>query len=475
MEPLASISPIARSSGGGETGGALHEGRLVVAEVLKRLDRQNVLVQAAGQRVPAETGVELEPGERFLARVERQGDGLALRLLPGERVAADPGLLEAVRHLLGAERPLGQVLGDLEVALRAADGDPRRDALLAALKGRQLDPEGGAEALRALLAADREAWPAALAAALAEVGEDGLESSLRSLAAHLRHVLGLRGAASIELSNLEHGLAAALRALGLEPAPGRGLQELGQALTRLLARELQSGGIVRAAGLVRDAGAGLFAGRELDLMRALLHTHGALGPRSEAARALADRAFGALGGSDLRGQLASLLLDLEAGSLRELAGRALAGLDLEDLLNAVRREAGEGAHLSLPLPDGDGWTTAHLLLLSRDPEHGPQAESGGGAEASYRVVIGVEFTRLGKVRADLLVRGGALAARLRASRPGTAALLRASRPELEQLLGGEGRKVTLTVLDGTDAEVSVEHLSRDVKFLREHHLMDVEG
>ncbi|MDA1265748.1 MAG: hypothetical protein O2816_11770, partial [Planctomycetota bacterium] len=70
---------------------------------------------------------------------------------------------------------------------------------------------------------------------------------------------------------------------------------------------------------------------------------------------------------------------------------------------------------------------------------------------------------------------GAIAARLRASRPVTAALLRASRPELEALLGGEGRRVMLSILDGTDAEVSVEQLAHDVDYLREHHLMDVEG
>jgi len=92
MEPLASISPVARSSGGGEAGGPLHEGRILVAEVLQRLDRQNVLVQVAGQKVPAETGVELEPGERFLARGEG-GEGVEVRpggALPGRtRVFAD--------------------------------------------------------------------------------------------------------------------------------------------------------------------------------------------------------------------------------------------------------------------------------------------------------------------------------------------------------------------------------------------------
>jgi hypothetical protein len=452
MEPLASISPaLLRPFGGGDGGGVLQEGRVMAGEVLRRLDRESVLVQVAGQQVPAETP-------------------------PEARVASDSGLLGAVRDLLADEEPLGRVLGDLSAALAGAGERADHGALLASVRGRQLDPEGGADALRALLTADRQAWPSALAAALGEAGVDGIEAALRRLAAHLRSVFAAQGVGLGEPGTLEHALAGALHALGLEAHPAVDLNELGQELARLLGRELDRAGAGDAARLARAQGAPLFGGCDLDLLRLLLQTHGPLGVRSELARGLSDAAFGALA-SDLRGQLAALLVDPGEGALRDLAGRALAGLDLEELLNVLRREAGEAAHLSIPLPDGDAWTTAHLLLLQREADDGAwgEADDAGEAEGSYRVVLGVEFSALGKVRADLLLRGDAVAARLRASLPRTAALLRASRGDLEALLGGEGRRVTLSILDGSDEEVSVERLIHDVRYLREHHLMDVEG
>ena len=474
MEPLASIAPVFLRPGGGGSG-ALSEGRVLVGEVLQRMEGGHVLIQVAGKKVPAETGVELEPGERFLVRVERQGGELLLRLVTPESREGRDALLDAVRGLLAGDQPLGELLDELATLLTSVEG-PEARALLAAIEARRFDPQSGGAGLAQLLGADGDAWPVALAAALAEEGGDDFEAALTRLGQALRGVLGEAGLGGEELWGLERALAAALRKIGLELHPRADLAQLGDELARLLARELERGGAAAAARVSAKRGGGLFAGQELTLLRALLQTHGPLGGRSELARTLGEEAFARLG-SDLRGRLALFLLGDAGERLEEPIGRALAGLDLEQLLNGVRREAGEARHVSLPLPDGSGWTTAHLFFPP--PRRGGGGHRGGGSpeegEGSYRVVMGVEFTRLGKVRADLLVRPGAVAARLRAARPSTAALLRGARGELEGLLGVEGRRVVLSILDGDDEEVSVRRLARDVEYLREHHLMDVEG
>ena len=474
MEPLASIQPSLRITGGGSAPGTLAEGRTLVGEVLQRIDSNNVLLQVAGQKVPAETSIELQPGDRFLAQVEHQHGAIALRLMPQAPVAVDNGLVDAVRTLLGDERPLGEVLAELT---RAAEGLPegaRRDALLAAIQGRQFDPEGGGAALRTLLHADRGAWPLALAAALSVEGVWSSPSLTPSLVAALQGSLRGLGAPAAELGSLEASLTAALHALALEPAGASDPAAWAARLATLLARELEGRGASLAAELARGQGAALFAAQRSEVLRMVLGGQGVLGGRSELARSLGKAALVGLS-ADLRGSLASTLVEEGAGRLADAARQALAALDLEEILNVVRREAGEAHHLSLPIPDGDGWATAHLMLLERESTASDDDAAQEGGERSTRVVIGVEFSKLGKVRADMVVRAGAIAARLRASRPVTAALLRASRPELEALLGGEGRRVMLSILDGTDAEVSVEQLAHDVDYLREHHLMDVEG
>ena len=93
----------------------------------------------------------------------------------------------------------------------------------------------------------------------------------------------------------------------------------------------------------------------------------------------------------------------------------------------------------------------------------------------HRVVIAVEFSHTGAVRADLLVRSDSLTARLRVSRPEVARLLRARAGQLEQRLASAGRRVHLTVEEVPEADVRVEQHVQDVSWLFEHHVMDRTG
>ncbi len=485
MEPLGSaasaqlLRPAAPVLG--ETGTPLREGRVLVGEVLQKLDGSTFLLAMGGQRVPAESNVELQPGDHFLARVERHGSDLALRLLGESRGATDSALLAAVRALMADERPLGVVLQDLAALLRSeleAQGGKgaRIEALLAAIEGRVLNPEGGGEALRALLTDSGSAYAAALTTAAAATGADDFEAALRALATRIRAELVAAGVAQAELELLDRSLAVALRGMAGQTLEGRldagTLERLARQLAGGLSGELTRAGAPESAQwLAGGRGERLLLGSEGLLLRALANLPGGIG-RSPLATSLTAAALASLG-NGLRGRLALEMIGRDAGPVREAMARALAGLDLEELLNAARREAGEPRHFSLPLPDGALWTTAHMLLVHRE---GRDAEGRqGGGEESFRVVLGVEFSRLGKVRADLLVRQDAIAARLRASRPETAQRLRRASQELGELLGSQGRRVTLTVLDATPEETEVANLSHDIRFLREHHLMDVSG
>lgn len=462
MEPLASIHPT--RAAGTEGTARLSDGRVLVAEVLQRLSSDSVLIQVAGQKVPAETGVEFKPGDQFLVRVEQNGDELNLRMVENPKAQQDPALLEAVRYLMGDATTIGKRVGEVAAGLEGLDSE----ALRQALASRVFDPDGGEPGLRALLGSDQSAWPKALAAALAELGLDAGDR-VKKLFAQLQAPFAALG---IDPSPLEGNLAQILRSLVLEARPSPEMSVQLERFTAALAKALEHAGDKAGATTLRNAGGAALGSAEQALFRALLQTPSALGGKSELARVLTGESFARLD-ADLRGAIAAELAAETAKSndWAETLKRALGGLDLEELLNSIRREAGEPVHLSMPVPDVDGWTTAHLYMMERESRE----KEGEEPQASYRVVLGVEFSKLGKVRADLLLRGDSLAARLRTDRPRTAMELRASKTELTELLAGEGRKVTLTILDGTREEVSVDRLTHDVRYLRDHHLMDVKG
>jgi hypothetical protein len=204
-------------------------------------------------------------------------------------------------------------------------------------------------------------------------------------------------------------------------------------------------------------------------LRALLQP--AAGERSTLASSLARAATLALQG-EVRGVLLEALAELESGPLKRAIVRALAGLELEQLQNLARREFGEPLHWSFPVPDGLGWTTAHLYARRRSGEDG--GEDGPAAE-SCRLCVGVEFTNLGPIRADVSLRPGTLAIRLQASNRATVQLLQAEKGALEEALGQDGRRVLLAIEEADAADVELEREAHDIAFLRDNRLMDVKG
>ncbi len=221
MEPIASSASgaVFRPSAGGssELTALLRHGRVLSAEMLSNPGDGTVLLAIARHTIPAESDLRLDPGARFLVRVEQSAEGVLLKLLSAE-AAPDDALLGALRAVVGEERPLGEVLGELGRALRAAHGraelPPELRALAQSLGALAARPDGDAGALRTLLGSLGLAHEAGLAALLlaGRAGQEVLERLRGDLKAQL-----LRAQAA--LAGLTSGTAPA---------------ELGEAVTRAL-------------------------------------------------------------------------------------------------------------------------------------------------------------------------------------------------------------------------------------------------
>lgn len=96
----------------------LRDGLVVAGEILD-VNGSTAFLSLGGQRVAAETDVELQPGQRFLARVEREGDAIVLRLVTGAPDEELP-LVTALRTALADHAPAGTLLSQLTTDLRAA-------------------------------------------------------------------------------------------------------------------------------------------------------------------------------------------------------------------------------------------------------------------------------------------------------------------------------------------------------------------
>jgi hypothetical protein len=179
----------------------------------------------------------------------------------------------------------------------------------------------------------------------------------------------------------------------------------------------------------------------------------------------------------LKARLLSALAGLPEGTERDAVARAVAGIEAEQLLNLARREFQEGWHLSLPVPDGERWATAHLFYS--DPD-GAGRQAGPGADDMQRLTVAVDFSQLGPLRAEIGVRRDLVALRLVVTREEIAAELRRELPALvERLcLGAQGlgaREARVSVVLGAPRDVQVEPPGTDIRWLQEHHLMDLSG
>jgi hypothetical protein len=310
-----------------------------------------------------------------------------------------------------------------------------------------------------LLAIGRQQVPAQTALAL-EPESRHLFQVQETAAGIVLRVLGLGGE--------ESALLVALRRVVGEGRP------IGELLGRLAAvlegsRDARLVALLGAlAAHVLEPGAG---GEDLRRLLALS------GLRYEPALAAAlGRARAAEGLGELRADLKAQLLaalaelpDVAGGPEREAVARALAGLEAEQLLNLARRQAGEPWIWSLPVPDVEGWTTARLWVERRE------REAEDGAEDAARVVVGATFSALGPVRADLFATRSSLVVRLLVTREAAAERLRAGIAELTSALDALHGGVQVFVGVGEPAEVALGERPLDIRYLRDHHLMDVSG
>ena len=340
----------------------LRHGRMLMAEVLSNPGDGTLMLSIGRHTVPAETQLELDPGASFLVRVEEGSGGIVLHLLAaGED--GDSALIRALRGVVGSERPLGELFGELSQVLRA------------------------------------------------ESARGSLSPALRDLA------LGLERHAA----NPEAGMArgAALRSL---------LFSSGLAHEALLAAVL-SGRISRET-LARLRG---------DFKALLLRAHA----------------------------------ELADGPARQAVARVLASLEADQLLNLARERAGEPVVLSIPFPDSaGGWTTARLLVPTEDESETDPAQKEPGA---FRLALGIELSHLGPVRADLALSPRSLAVRILVTRPDVAQRMGADLAELGARLGDGARRVQLEVRVGTRADIALGEAPLDIRYLREHRLMNVAG
>ncbi len=95
----------------------LRDGQVVAGEVLEIFEG-TAFLSLGGSRVAAETDVELEPGQRFFARVEQGEDAVVLRLI-GKGADEELPLVTALRSALADHAAPGASLTRLAADLRA--------------------------------------------------------------------------------------------------------------------------------------------------------------------------------------------------------------------------------------------------------------------------------------------------------------------------------------------------------------------
>jgi hypothetical protein len=104
----------------------LRDGRVVAGEVLEVFEG-TAFLSLGGSRVAAETDVELEPGQRFFARVEQSESAVVLRLI-GKGTDEELPLVTALRAALADHAAPGALLTRLAADLRAVLATQREPA-----------------------------------------------------------------------------------------------------------------------------------------------------------------------------------------------------------------------------------------------------------------------------------------------------------------------------------------------------------
>ena len=399
---------------------------------------------------------------------------------------ADAALERASRALSAldpdADGEVGTRLQELRDALArgAADGDPRAKRLLSRLDAMAFQPgrDGGPE-LAALNRMSHVARQLALLASATIAGVDSVEAAKQALLDALLAAAGVSpgGSPGRAVSGALEGLLAEVvgRSAGIELRAHVAADVLREASVRLLERlvgRLESAREGGAAAGLEAALSGSASRSAIDgaLARVLLHQQVSWSGGSRQATCYLDSL---LHGALRSPQEVAAALIAESGAadnaLRDVIGRHLAAREFEHAWNVARREFGDPPAFGFAVPEGpDGFATVQVV--------GDQKGRRGGGERkpeSCHVTVGVEFSGLGPVRADLAVRDDQVALRLVVARPDVAQEIRFRAKELESALALEGRHVLLAIADGTEAEARVD--ARQVGLKPEDHVMDLEG
>lgn len=504
MEPVSAHSPTPGALRpalilSADLGAVLQEGRVLAGEVLQRLDGGSVLIGIGEHRVPAQSSVELAPGERFLFEVRERAGRTELLLLDGRDERRDSPLVRAIREGLGRGRPVAELLSRL---LEPGGGPGAAGNGLAAaelarrLQGGALPSEPtGDELARAIARSGLGHEAALLEAVLARASTSRRRQLIRAVWSEIRDALRAsreaRPGRAPSAAEIDERVRATLRARLAQQGGGEPAVE--RDAVRRLARELEA--IVRSAlGDDEDSvGARKEPERHASAPRAdRANPRGAeahvdrpaaraqparvgasLALREAIVRELAGAAPSppAAGGEPRVESLKLWLLEALAAlggserGLGEQVGRTLARIEADQLLNLVRAEAGEPQHAALPIPDDGGWTTLHFY------RHPPPKDGEGHAEdESRRVTIELELRSLGPLRADVVLGSHGLTVRVTTPRPDVHARLTAAAAELEERLGAFHESVNLA-FQLVEEDLHESDLE-GVGYLRDHPLMD---
>ena len=476
----------------GDLAAVLREGRVLSGEVLQTLDGGTLLIGLGRHRVPAEGQVGLQPGQRFLCQVRMEAGHPILELL-APQTSGESKLLRALRVALAGRSggPLGELVGQLAAGLAAGldggVGPGGGEGAQGRLRAVVFTPPGGPEAgggagsaqvpggtpgprapdsplgarLAAALSASGQNHEAALAArAVAGLGEARAAAVGGELAALLLEEL------ACDTGVGRQRLAAGLRAF-LEADVARARARAGAGLAELVAAGLERLGVAASewralGGNLTRALPGPGLGKALERLVLV-----ALGLRAPSEWSVVPS-----GSLDLKGLLFAWLASAD-GSAAEQVARAIETIEREQLLNLARARSGEPWLVSLPVCLGGEWATARLLV------RGGRGGREGGVEGAHRLTLAVEFRHTGPVRADLAVRGGegraSVAVRLSAAREDVLASMRGAARELEARLALGGRRVSLAFELADEAELRLERERAEIRFLREHHVLDRSG
>lgn len=458
----------------------LSEGRVVAGEVLQTLDGRNLLLGIGRHRVPADSGVDLKPGDRFLAQVTKGEKGLVLNVR-GRAGAAESKLLSALRTVVGQDRPIGEQLTELASRLRGAltggaSLDDSAAKLLRGLEEHVFRPGSNASELGRLLAKSGINFEALLLGEGRQGGALLLGATVSEFTKQL--ILNLQ-----QFSSLGAGLGAGLLS-----------KEQWKALEQNLAKDWLAANSTTMEGTV--------GGKSNSLQNAIAKRLGELslqGPKAAQLQAaigelgdVLSRLFGEGGDrtlvethqkwlqqlrhsealvANLKSKLLAALEQLPPGEARDAVAKTLAGIESEQLLNLARRELNEGWHMSLPIPDGERWATAQLFYHG----HEGSTASGGEGEAMKRLSVAVDFSSLGPVRAEIGANSSTLALRLIVTRPEVLLELRSQLEELSTRLASSDRSPRISISLGSSEDTSLDSLSLEMRWLRDHRLMDLSG